>query len=515
MSLDRDAEAWIDPVAAQVRRTPDKRATCDLARGATLTYGELNRRIAQYGAYLIKRFGAESGVRVAMLARNGADTLVAQFGCVRAGAIFVPMNWRLAPAELIALAADCSPRLVLHDAEFAGAAKAVAESCNAEAVAMGEPFEALLAGVEPAPPTALDPDAPATLLYTSGTTGKPKGVIVTERNARATAENFVALAHVSAESVFLCEPPLFHVVGLYAICRSTLTVGGTLLFSDRFDPARSLAWLTDAKLGVTHYMCVPQMAQALRGAPGFDGRQLAHLETFSTGGSPHPKAMILPWLEEGVALADGYGMSEAGTVLGMPARERDALRVKAGSAGLAARSVETRITRADGGEAGVDEIGELWVKGPNVSPGYWNNPEATAASRVGDWLRTGDLARRDGDGFFFLVDRAKDLFITGGENVYPAEVESVVLELPGVAEVAVFGAPDARWGEIGCAVIVTVSGARLDADEVISHCRARLAGYKIPKHIAFASSLPRTASGKVQKHTLRGEWLARTTAEKA
>jgi fatty-acyl-CoA synthase len=225
-----------------------------------------------------------------------------------------------------------------------------------------------------------------------------------------------------------------------------------------------------------------------------------------TGGAPHAAASVRAWLDDGVMLIDGYGMSEAGTVLGMPPGDLDLLGRKAGAAGLPAIGVEVRLVDRESNDVGEGEIGEVWVRGPSVSPGYWRNPEATDAAFRDGWFRSGDAARRDADGFYTLVDRWKDMFISGGENVYPAEVEAAILEIDGVAEVAVIGAPDPRWGETGVAFVVCRAGAAIAGEQVIAHCRARLAAYKAPKNVVLAEGLPRTASGKVQKAALREIW---------
>ena len=436
--------------------------------------------------------------RVATLARNADWMIVLQIACVRAGAIFVPFNWRLAEPELRALAADAAPAILFHDAAFA---IDLAERCllldELAALTADQPATAL-------PADARQPwDSPSTLLYTSGTSGRPKGVMVSEANAFWGATNFALGNRVSCDSVFLCDMPLFHTAGLFACARTPIQAGATLLVSRGFDAATTLARIADPALGITHYFSVPQMAQMLWNAPDFTPDMLAGLHVYATGGAPNPAAQIERFVRAGIAMSDGFGMSETCSNFGMPVEDADLLVAKAGSIGLPYIAVEARIVDDAGGDAPDGDIGELWLRGPSVTQGYWQQPETTAAAFTQGWFRTGDAARRDTDGYYFLVDRRKDMFISGGENVYPAEVEAAIAHIGDVAECAVIGVPDDRWGEVGRAYCVAVAGTALDGDAIIVHCRTQLAAYKVPKSVIIVETLPRTASGKVQKHLLR------------
>lgn len=297
---------------------------------------------------------------------------------------------------------------------------------------------------------------------------------------------------------------MFHVIGLITSLRPPLLQGGAVLISPGFEAGLTNRRLADPELGVTHYFCVPQMARMLRGGVGFDPANWTTLTAIFTGGAPNPAADIRWWLEQGVRMVDGFGMTEAGTVLGMPLEAGQIAR-KAGSAGLPGPSVCLRIVDDDGNDVAPGEAGEIWLSGPNITPGYWNRPADTAQAFTSDgWFRTGDIARRDEDGFVTLVDRRKDMFISGGENVYPAEVELVLLDHPDIAEAAVIGIADERWGEVGRAFVVLKAGCVLDPAALAAHCAARIARYKVPKEFLLADALPRTASGKIQKHILRG-----------
>ena len=484
---------------------PHRRACVELATGRSWTYAELDADIARCVA-VMRTHGVGRGDRIAVLSRNSVWLLVLQQALMRLGAIFVPLNWRLAAAEIDLLIADCDPLLLVTDQACAQ----LAETCAGGSALLT--LDQLAAAIESAEPDRSEPpvdsDAPSIILYTSGTSGRPKGVIVTERNAFFTASNFSVLGRVSNRSTFLCDSPKFHVIGLLTSFRPGLMQGGTMLVSPGFDPALTFARLADPALGITHYFCVPQMAKMLRRVPGFDPGRLRGLTALFTGGAPNPPQDIRTWLAEGVTMADGYGSTEAGTVLGMPP-EPEVIAVKAGSAGLPAPTLALRIVDGAGTKIGDDAVGELQIYGPNVTPGYWRRPEETAAAFTADgWFRTGDLARRDGDGFFTLVDRLKDMFISGGENIYPAEIEQVLLDHPAIAEVAVIGVPDPQWGEVGHAYVVTKAEAAGLAADLAAHCSMRLARYKIPKSFVQIDALPRTGSGKVMKQQLRGVALA-------
>ena len=328
-------------------------------------------------------------------------------------------------------------------------------------------------------------------------------MILTERNAFTTALNFSGIAEVAPRDVALCDVPLFHVAGLCGLARAAMLKGATLYISDHFMPGRALKLLSDRSLGFTHYFAVTQMGQLLRADPAYKSADLSHLKAIISGGAPIPPVLIEDFLKDGVHFVAGYGLSEAGTAFGMPP-VKDLMRKKPHSAGVPALFIEARLVGQDGGEVGANQIGEIWLRGPSVTPGYWNQPEATAKAFSADgWYKTGDAAMRDEDGFYTIVDRWKDMFISGGENVYPAEVEAAIAALSGVADNAVIGVPDAQWGEVGCAFVVRAADAKLTESDVLEHCRARLARYKVPKIVRFVDAVPHTASGKIQKQELR------------
>ncbi|WP_246659087.1 AMP-binding protein [Rhizobium sp. FY34] len=501
-----------DPVGYRARVSPGKMAIRVLPEGAGLTYAQFDDRIARCAAMLFARFsGRGDQFRVASLGRNSVDLLVLAFACQRIRAIFVPLNWRLGAAELADIVRDCDPELVVYEQEFAGVMPSLSAASARLAVmpfaGEGETLDGEIAAATPMKRLKADAETPSILLYTSGTTGTPKGVILTRKNLFYSAVNFSFVGEVVPGSVTFCDLPFFHTIGLVAIARTTLMMGGTLVISDRFVPERTIACLSDETLGVTHYFAVPQMASILRDQPGYAPERMRRLKAIFIGGAPLPPPLVAAYLKDGVALVNGYGMSEAGTVLHMPLDET-AIAERHGSVGFPAPLIEVKISDETGHECEPGTIGEIWVRGPSISPGYWNKPEQSAASFVDGWLRTGDMARCDEDGFHMLADRLKDMYISGGENVYPAEVEGAIASHSMVGDVAVIGVADDRWGEVGAAFIVPRNSATLSADMVKAHCAEKLATFKRPAHVIFVDSIPRNAAGKPLKHLLRETWAA-------
>lgn len=480
-----------DPIARWALAQPGKTAL--ISSPGQLDYGSLDDLADRAAAWIsLRTDGAPLGERIAYLGRNGVELLALALGAERCGAIMVPLNWRLAGAELAVLLADCQPRIIAAQDEFG-------------ALLTGQPavFDALaqIRSVPRQVSRRLPADRPIIILYTSGTTGRPKGVIVTAANADAAARNFIAVGQVTAESVILSELPMFHTIGLIAVARATLMAGGTLLLGDRFVPAQTLARLSDPELGVTHYFAVPVMAQALIDAPQFDVAALRRLQAIFVGGAPPTPQLVGRYLAAGLPLVNGYGMSEAGTAIHVPI---DAARIARdpGAVGIPAPQIEVRLVR-DGLDVAPGEVGEIWLRGPSVTPGYWNRPAETAAAFSDGWYRSGDLARRGPDGFYTIVDRLKDMYVSGGENVFPAEVEAVLAHCDGVADAAVIGVADPRWGETGIAFVVPRAGTPFDPERLAADCAGRLARFKCPARIIAIPAIPRSAAGKILKPQLR------------
>jgi fatty-acyl-CoA synthase len=472
-----------------------------------LTYGQLGDRIARTVAEL-RATGVRRGDRVAFGAANCTEVVEYMVATLSLGAIFVPLNTRLSPAEL---------RFVLEDA---GAVVVVADSAAAALVDGDRPdidgLELLHLGPAPAPDgwrragethsggpgrsiADTHPDDVAVLMYTSGTTGVAKGVMITHGNLAATVHNLMLLIPLGADAGMLAMAPIFH-VGAMALVLGALATGGRVVILPQFDPAAVFNALESQP--ITFSFGVPAMLQMMAAEPRFTDADLSGV-LLMCAGAPVPESLLHRYLERGAKVTQGYGLTESTAVVSL--LESDDAARKLGSAGMPYPLTAVELRTAEGAlitAAGVD--GEIWIKGRNVVAGYWNRPEETAALRDDDgWLRTGDAGRFDAEGYLYITDRVKDMVISGGENVYPAEVEKALSGHPGVAEVAVIGLPDERWGEVVTAVVVPEPGHDVDLETVQAHVRNHLGGYKVPRRLHLADELPRNATGKVLKRSLR------------
>ena len=509
---------YYDWIAHHAARRPEALAAINLEDGRRLTYRVFDRRIAALARHLQETCAVSPGMRVALLAHNSTDTFELQFACFRLGAIFVPLNWRLALTELEAIFTDCAPSVLVYDPEFSDAADELARRHGImHRLLRGletSPYECAIAAAHPfAAPHKLTHDDFCTILYTSGTTGVAKGCIATHGMNFWNAVNCIGVAALSPQTVLLCVLPLFHAAGLNIYANPTFHAGGTVAVTRRFDAGEALRQLADPMLGVTHLHGVAAIYQAMAAHADFAAADLSQIVGAFVGAGPVPVPLLEPWRRKGVVLRQNYGMTETGPLV-LNLEAADAVR-KAGSAGKPVMHVEMRVV-ADTAARDVapGEVGELWVRGPAVTPGYWNQPEATrVAFAEGGWLRTGDAVRVDAEGFVTIVDRWKDMYVSGGENVYPAEVENVLYGHPGVAEAAVIGVPDPRWGEAGCAIVVRRNGAAVTEAELLAYCATALARYKVPCTTMFVEALPRNAVGKVHKPTLRQQFRSTVSGD--
>lgn len=502
---------YFDWAAHQAAMQPDKIAVKDLDTQREFTYRELNDRAESLAAWL-QDHDIEPGCRVGILARNCAEFFELQFACGKIGAIDVPLNWRLTENELDYIVNDCTPTILLYDVKFKEMAHYLQQHCQISTLLEIDtdqetgPYEqALAAYTDGCKVVPMSLDDTAMIMYTSGTTGHPKGAEITHQMNLYNCINLGVPGQVSRETVHLVVLPLFHTGGLNCYANPVLHAGGQVLLIREFSPAGALQVLGDVDLGVTHFFAIPAAYQFMMLHPDFDSTDLTRLVIAGVGGAPCAEMILKTWLEKGVSVFQGWGMTETspgGTAL----RSEDAVR-KLGSAGKALMHTEIKIVNENGNAVPQGEVGELLIKGPNITPGYWNNPEATADAFVDGWLKTGDAARFDDEGFIYIVDRTKDMYISGGENVYPAEVENILYELPQVAEAAVIGIPDKRWGETGMAVLVLKQGETLDAKDVVAHCRKNLAKFKVPHAVEYMDVLPRNATGKVLKRILRDKFV--------
>jgi fatty-acyl-CoA synthase len=502
---------YYDWITHHAGRRPAKLAIHDLQTGRTFTYADIDRRTDRLAAALAG-LGISKGDRIGLLAPNCAEYFELQFACGRLGAIMLPLNWRLTVPELEYILGDSTPKLLIHDKAFATQAAELGRLCKIAHLLEidhdrpDSAYErALASAAQPPAPVALDHDDIAMVMYTSGTTGHPKGAIITHGMNFWNCVNLGIPALINPETVQLVILPLFHTGGLNCYANPVLHAGGTILIMRTFDPGQALDCLSDRVLGITHFFGVPAPYQFMMQHPKFPGADLSRLRVAGVGGAPCALAILEGWAARGVPLVQGWGMTEtspAGTMLDAA----DAIR-KVGSAGKALMHTAIRIVDDEGRDVAPGEVGELLTKGPNITPGYWNKPAATAAAFTDGWLHTGDAARQDEEGFVYIVDRWKDMYISGGENVYPAEVENVLFQMPEVADAAIIGVPDERWGEVGMAIIVRKADQDLVEGDVIGHCLGRLAKFKVPQSVVFVESLPRNATGKVLKRELRVQFV--------
>jgi fatty-acyl-CoA synthase len=485
--------------ARRARIAPDHPALVEGER--TLTYSALAQRTAALAGALAG-LGVRRGDRVAYLGVNATSVFETFFATWLLGAIAVPLNYRLAGAEIRYMLDDAGASVLVHSAD-ADALVAAAQPLPAgvrHVLAVPGEYEAAIAAADPlAQPPEVGLDEPAILLYTSGTTGRPKAAVLTHGNLTWNTINQLAHVDVLSTDRALCIAPLFHCVGLGQVTLPTLFKGGSVEPLAAFDAGAVLARIAQAR--ITSFSAVPTMLQRMVEHPSWDAVDLGSLHTVLYGGSPVQERVARAWLERGVRVRQGYGMTEASPGVYMVPREGGTQRPV--SVGVPHFYTDVAMLRdgAPGPLAG--EPAELLVRGPHVFAGYWERPQETDAAFVEGWFRSGDVLRVADDGWADVVDRVKDVIISGGENVYPAEVEAVLVGLDDVADAAVVGVPDARWGEVGFAYVQPRAGAGPGEAQLRTHLEAHLARFKIPKYIELVDALPRNATGKVRRVELR------------
>ncbi|HYD14139.1 MAG TPA: AMP-binding protein [Allosphingosinicella sp.] len=487
-----------DLIAKRASLSADKVALEDAATGRTLTYAALDARAARAAALLAAR-GVGKGDRVAILSRNRLEFFELLFGCARLGAILVPLNWRMPPAELDGLIADAGPSLLFHGAEEEEAAAGLA--APPPAVHLDRDYPAALEAAPAGTWRGLWPAAETWyLIYTSGTTGRPKGVIYTYRMAVANYVNIGAAIGLASTDTTLSFLPNFHTAGINLHALPTLIAGGRVIVMHGYDGDAMIALLEARRLDTL--FAVPTVYQSLLDHPRFAAAPLGHVRHWGCGGAPLPDALAVRCRDLGVRVCNGMGMTETGPTAFLvdPADAWERI----GSVGTPQLLCSARIVDEQDRPLPDGTVGDLQFAGPGITPGYWRNEEATRAAFTADgWLRSGDLARRDADGFYWIAGRRKEMFISGGENVYPAEVENVLSAHPDVLDAAVLAEADPKWGEVGRAFVqLAPNGARPDGAALDAFCRARLAPYKVPRRFDFVAEFPRTSAGKIQKHLL-------------
>ena len=494
------------------QRSPEK--ICIKYNDLELTNKEFNHRINQL-AHAFQALGLKKGARVAVLMANSHVFMEILFALSKIGGIMVPLNFRLAPPELEFILNDSEPIMLIYSPEFTTVADALRGRipsirhylCEMEGGTAGDPkYEDWIAGKskeEPVPDSEVVLDDLHFIMYTSGTTGRPKGAAVRQEQTQWNAINALHLYGISQTDIAICCAPLFHIGALHASATPNLYGGSKLIIQRFFDPSGVLKLVEQEK--ATSMFGIPVMFLFMTQVPEFEKTDFSSVQYFIAGGSPCPKPLIETYMNKGVNFNQGYGMTETATAISA-LRTEDALR-KLGSCGKPVFHTDVRIVDLKGNDVLQGEMGEVLVKGPNVINEYWRRPEATAETIVNGWLHSGDMGYFDEEGYLYLVDRRKDMYISGGENVYPAEVEDVLMGHPAVADAGVIGIPDEKWGEVGMAIIVKAPGVDVTEDEIIDYCRGKLAGYKRPRKVAFIDALPRTLTGKILKKDLRAMFV--------
>ena len=484
--------------------SPDEIAVKEWETGRTLSYGVLNKMANRLAWYLTQDLGLHLGDRVAVLADSCLEYIVLFAAAQKTGLVLVPLNYRLSAPEIDYLLQDSAPRLVLAETKYQSLLDAAPTTPNIEQhwsiEGLGLWLEAATGQPEwPFTPVFLDDDHPIFILYTSGTTGFPKGALYTHKmlfwNSINTAMSLVINSH---SRTVVCMPP-FHTGGWNVLTTPLLHHGGYVCLMKKFDAEEVLKALKVEKPSI--FMGVPTMLKMIADCEGFAEADLSSLYYIIVGGEPMPIPLIETWHDKGVFIRQGFGMTEVGPNL-FSLHHRDAMRKK-GSIGRPNFYVDIKIVDENGEEVPVNTPGELLLRGPMTTPGYWGNPKATSSSIREGWFYSGDMIQQDEEGYIYVVDRIKNMFISGGENVYPAEIERVLVAHPQVSGAAVIGVKDEKWGEVGKAFVTLEEGHSLDEVELKAWCVQHLAKFKVPKYVEFLAVLPVSATGKIDKKVLR------------
>jgi fatty-acyl-CoA synthase len=503
----------LDWLKKWARYCPQANAIKDSDTGVCYSYETLYFLSCRLAAQLVCRFEIQPGQRIAVLATNEIEFLPLFFAVQRLGAILVPLNFRLTAREVAHILSDCAPQLLIHQEQFT--------DLLLETEPRAVPYQTWLFDGDSGLCSFCETErrsfhrdrseqnwprdfvgeveSPCMLIYTSGTTGSPKGAIITNKCLHWNSINTQLRLDVTRHDTTVAFAPFFHTGGWNVLLTPFLHHGASTVLLRKFDARRILELIEKER--ITKIFGVPTMLDMMARDPLFETVDLKSLRFAVVGGEPMPLELINIWESKGVPIRQGYGLTEFGPNV-FSLNEEDSRR-KSGSIGFANFYIETRVVDDNGKEVGAGEIGELLLKGPVCTPGYWNNPKATAEAIEGDWFHTGDLVRFDDEGYFYVAGRKKDMYKSGGENVYPVEVERFLSTHPAIRETAVVGVPDIKWGEVGMAFIAVQNGMSLTTEEVSKFCESGLARFKIPRFIEFMPELPKSDSGKILKRKLR------------
>ncbi|MCP4168901.1 MAG: long-chain fatty acid--CoA ligase [Chloroflexi bacterium] len=506
-----------DLLSKRANLTPEREALVyyGLNQPELYTFADLNARSNRLANWMRNELGVQKGDRVSILAYNCVPYLDLFFGLAKLGAILAPLNWRLTANELTFIIDDCGPKALVCGPEFADLLAEMQPQIEVEhlisldgaKIGGAWPYAESLAcssDVEPDRP-ALDTNDTHCILYTSGTTGRPKGAMISHRQVLWNCINTVVSWGLTEYDISPVFTPLFHAGGLFAFLTPLFYAGGRVILTRTFDLAQTLQIIEHERCTVI--LGVPTIFQMWLDAPGFARTDFDHVRFFISGGAPLPLPLLEAWkAAKGGIFRQGYGLTEVGPNCFSMTDEESV--IKTGSVGKPIFHSHMRLADPKtGADVSVGETGELQISGPHVTTGYWRNPEATARSLVDGWFYTGDMARQDEHGFFYIAGRFKDMVISGGENVYAAEVEAVIRDHPAVGECALIAKPDEKWGEVGMMIVVLKTNQSTSQEELKAFCAARLAPYKVPKEFVFTDAIPYSPYGKVQKVELRKQYV--------
>lgn len=480
-----------DWLGSRNRLTPHREAIVDAESGERVTFGELHHRVCQLAGYLRSK-EVKKGDRVALLAPNHLSVFELLFACGKIGAIFVPLNFRLSSFELDGILQDCSPRMLFYHESM--------ESMMGQLHVAEIPI--IMVGTEIAFDRneedihhPVSPEDPYLIIYTGGTTGKPKGVLLTHQNVFWNSINTIISWGLRAEDITITYLPLFHTGGLNALSLPILHMGGKVVIDQKFNPSRAIELIEREKCSII--LLVPTMYHVMIHAEEFERTAFSSVHTFLSGGAPCPHSLYEAFERKGLTFKEGYGLTEAG-----PNNfyiDPQIVKQKRGSVGKPMFHSTVKIMTDQGQEAAPDEVGELCLQGHHVFHSYYQQPRETMKAKQDGWLLTGDLAKKDQEGYYYIVGRKKDMIITGGENVYPQEIEQLLDQHPAVDEAVVVGLPDDTWGEAVTAAIVPKQNARISEKDIKGYLADRLAKYKIPKKVYLLSELLKTPIGKIDR----------------
>lgn len=479
--------------------SPQAIAIKDGDTGREISYSQFYQFAARGAHLLSEKFAVQKGDRVAVLSANELEYVFLFFALQRLGATLVPMNFRLTQREVNHVIADCQPKLIIYQEEFASLIQSLpTEIKPAHSYLLSEfAFDLQVSGKLEERFLSRG-ETTAMIIYTSGTTGAPKGAMISQEMLFWNSINTTLRLNISQADATVIFLPFFHTGGWNVLTTPFIHRGAKVIFLKKFDGDQILSLSEKEK--ATLLFGVPTTMDMMARSEKFKSIDLSNLRYAIVGGEPMPVELIQTWHDKGVPVRQGYGLTEFGPNV-FSLNEADAIR-KIGSIGFPNFYIDARIVDDEGRELAANQVGELVLKGPMCMTGYWNNPKATQDTIIDGWLHTGDLVRKDDEGFFYVVGRKKDMFKSGGENVYPAELEKVIRSLPGIREVAVIGTPDPKWGEVGKAFVVLEDSASLKETDLQEFCLANLAKFKVPKHFVFMPSLPKSDSGKILKRML-------------